>query len=900
MEAQTSDLINKLRNATGLFGRPDWKTRLEAAEKLGQLRDELAVGDLIGVIDERKNEDLCRAAVGALGQTGSEEAIQALERLLSAPGRKDIHVVAVVALAQIDAEPATQALARVSSDPTRRQMLIESLRNDLGKASRFMVKADWGRRAMAAQGLGILRATEAVDDLTMAISKNDNAELWTAVIATLAQIGDDRALTALIGGWEWANAIQSDAIRQTLVAFGPMRIDQPLIDALGHRAARVQDAAWQLLAQTEILPRLKTALEDPNREAHLKAQGQLVQIGERAVPDLMDLLGHSSSQVRQLTASALAQIGGQVVGPLVPILRSWGQTPDTPRAVLVAPDGSGEFRTLAEAVDEALPGGIIRLATGEHRVERLLHIEKPLALLGAGMEQSRVIGERIGCIISVHDNPFFVATDVTFEHVGSWPTCVAEVSNEEVSLHRCRFTGGSVGEDMDQTGNGPEQDDDAFLEHHMAHIFKQLQGGMLVGHGLRLLGAVHGTVAACECVKNEQVGIMIEGETQLTLEGNTCRENRIGIAYFGSAAGVARQNQCTGNTMSGIQITGQAQPVLEGNICQANQAGIIYGESAGGTARQNRCVDNALSGIMVKHQAQPTLEGNTIQGNKGGGISYFDSAAGLCRQNQCVDNKVNGIQTAGQSCPTLDGNTIEGSESSGILVNEEARPTLQGNVCRRNAAGIFYSNSSSGIARQNHCTASYTHGIQVESQAQPVLEENNCEKNGYCGIAYFDSATGFARKNLCVSNGVAGILVNDRAQPTLEGNTCQGNQHDGIAYASMTAGSARGNHCLSNGANGVLVSDQARPKVTSNICRGNNTNGILVTDQAQPVLEENTCQNNQNGIAYADDAGGLARKNTCTGNLRCGIIAMPTARPVLQDNQCRGNKERDVLYPRGY
>jgi parallel beta-helix repeat protein len=299
----------------------------------------------------------------------------------------------------------------------------------------------------------------------------------------------------------------------------------------------------------------------------------------------------------------------------VPVVAQW--IPPTvsipPGALVVAPDGSGNLRSLEEAVQQARPGAVIYLKAGIHRLKHPLVIDKPLTLIGEGMETTRIVCDGEGCVVEFSGDGLFSARDLAFVHEGTkWGDAV-RANKGEVQFYRCLFTGG-VWDEANQRG----------------------------GSGLWLYGTARGDVRECVASGNEGTGIRVSGEAQPTLEGNTCRENkRSGIAYFGSAAGTARQNTCVGN--NGI-VGEQAQPTLEGNTCRENkEAGIAYYGSASGTARNNLCTANGLHGIGVIEQAQPTLEGNTCRENKEAGIAYFGSASGTARNNLCTANKFHGI-----------------------------------------------------------------------------------------------------------------------------------------------------------------------------------------------------------------------------------------------------------------
>ena len=363
----------------------------------------------------------------------------------------------------------------------------------------------------------------------------------------------------------------------------------------------------------------------------------------------------------------------------LPVVAQWTEALSALSCV-VAPDGSGDFRSLEEAVSKAQPGATLYLKAGIHRLAHPLALDKPLTLIGEGMETTQIVCDGEGSVVSFSGDGLFSASDLAFVHEGiRWGDAV-RANRGEVRLYRCLFTGG-VWDEANQRG----------------------------GDGLWLYGTVRGYVEACWATGNQLAGIRLSGQAQPTLEGNTCRENKsAGIAYFGSAAGAARQNTCAGNEKHGIYVGEQAQPTLEGNTCRENKgAGIAYFGSAAGAARQNTCAGNEKHGIYVGEQSQPTLEGNTCRENKDTGIAYFGSAAGAARQNTCA-----------------------GNERNGIYVGEQAQPTLEGNTCRENKLyGISYGNKAGGVARGNECTSNGEDGIFVVPTAHPMLRDNRCRGN---------------------------------------------------------------------------------------------------------------------------------------------------------------------------
>jgi parallel beta-helix repeat protein len=402
--------------------------------------------------------------------------------------------------------------------------------------------------------------------------------------------------------------------------------------------------------------------------------------------------------------------------------RSHRSKEQSKREIVVDPNGRGDFRTLAEAIERVTSGGTIRLAEGTHWLDRPLKITEPVTLVGAGRDVTRVVCEKEGYVIEYSSQGRFAASGITFQHTGSLPANVLVITSGDVVIRQCRFEGAVWDEQR-----------------------------WLGGDGLWLRGTVCGVVEECESLRNRLHGIQLSEEAQPTLDQNTCRENKgSGIAYFDNASGTARNNTCVNNTKHGIFVGEQARPTLEGNTCRENgDCGIAYFGRASGTARNNTCVKNTKNGIYVGDQAQPRLEGNTCRENKWSGIAYFGSASGTARNNTCENNGLRGI-----------------------FVGDQTQPTLEGNTCRENKwFGIAYAGSTSGTARNNTCVNNTNDGIFVFEQAQPTLEGNTCRENKRYGIAYAGSASGTARNNICQKNAIYDIYVHQGAQPVLQNNT---------------------------------------------------------------------------------------------------------------------------------
>jgi len=204
--------------------------------------------------------------------------------------------------------------------------------------------------------------------------------------------------------------------------------------------------------------------------------------------------------------------------------------------------------------------------------------------VGAGMDETEIFSGAEEHVAHFSGAGPFAAEGITFRHEGTAMADVVVVQGGEVSFACCRFAG----------------------------LFSEWREGARVG--LRLQGETTGIVRDCVAVGNYAAGILVEGQSQPTLEGNICTDNGAGIAYFESASGTARQNKCLRNG-EGISVNQHARPTLERNVCSDNTTfGIHCLGKASGVIRQNECARNWV-GIFLTGSADPNMEDNNCHGN---------------------------------------------------------------------------------------------------------------------------------------------------------------------------------------------------------------------------------------------------------------------------------------------
>ena len=249
------------------------------------------------------------------------------------------------------------------------------------------------------------------------------------------------------------------------------------------------------------------------------------------------------------------------------------------RIVVPAPDGATLIATLADAP----PGAEIVLPAGTITLDAPIELDRPLTLVGAGMDATRLECAAEGRVVAVTADVAVTMRGVTLAHVGEARADVVQVDAGRLILEACRLTGARRGPTDPDGGHGIVVRGNARLDS---------TGCEIVGNdwdGIAFVGDGGGTALRNRCQDNRH-GIAVGGSAEVELVGNTCHGNLLsGIAFFGRASGTARENTCQANGDNGIAVVESARPELVGNVCHSNLgAGIDYSDEAGGVAQENR------------------------------------------------------------------------------------------------------------------------------------------------------------------------------------------------------------------------------------------------------------------------------------------------------------------------
>ena len=462
-----------------------------------------------------------------------------------------------------------------------------------------------------------------------------------------------------------------------------------------------------------------------------KSQGQLNSTPSRSKPASRKRIVFAISTVAFIALASLVTMyllrGRQVLASTSPPpavvsaleVATAAPTEPLPVTLNLTPQGGDGYSSLEEALADVPPGSTINLDVGTYVLSEAVTVDKPLTLIGAGIEATVISGSDAIHVIRFNGDGPFHLEGIHFQHEGEEVADVVVVNGGEVRVADCSFTGAFSGDDPS-----------AFA-------------------GLWIAGNTTGIIADSFSGGNDTAGFLVTGDAVVQLMGNTASDNtQHGFMFIDRTAGQVESNSSTNNGSDGIFISGEATPVLFSNVFNGNggsgiivigearpellsnsvyennEAGIAFNDFAGGTASENSCHHNRLSGFIISESASPDLLENESSDNGQSGIAYLENASGTAVGNICLRNTY-----------------------SGIGVQDDAAPILEENELRQNVeSGIFYHERGGGTARANVISDNGYYCIHVKDMSTPLVERNQCSGNSY------------------------GIVVEDLASPTLIDN----------------------------------------------------------------------------------------------------------------------------------
>jgi F-box protein 11 len=289
---------------------------------------------------------------------------------------------------------------------------------------------------------------------------------------------------------------------------------------------------------------------------------------------------------------------------------------------VVDPGGSGDHRTIGEAIAAADEGDRIVVRPGTY--QEGLVLDRPLEVVGEGdpsaivVEAKRTSAIRLTAATARVANLRLVATGPS-----DWATVEIQRGRPEVT--GCQLTGETVAVVAIRGGADP------LLSHN--RIGDGTGDGVLVSDGGR------GTLEDNEVTANAGVGVRVTTGGDPTLRRNRIHGGRSNGVYVDGARGLLEDNDIFDNSEAEVAITTNGTPHLRRNrIHDGIGDGVSVWHHGGGVLEDNEVYANAGAGVVIRSGAAPTLRRNRVNRNAGVAVRVQNAAGGTLEENDLSAN----------------------------------------------------------------------------------------------------------------------------------------------------------------------------------------------------------------------------------------------------------------------
>ncbi|MGW2013595.1 right-handed parallel beta-helix repeat-containing protein [Streptomyces sp. NPDC001927] len=499
-------------------------------------------------------------------------------------------------------------------------------------------------------------------------------------------------------------------------------------------------------------------------------------------------------------------------------------------------NGSGEYRTIKEALAHARTGAVISVQPGRY-VENLL-VTTQVTIVADGPKGSVEITPRRDTAITLAAEAVMLTdlllrggeSDVPVVHaargqlamrdcevVGKGWTAVSASDSGSLALRNCRITNPD-GAGIVVTSAQPSAVEDSVIEHLGTSAVVVVDQGRISVRGCRLRdargngilanGEARGSVEECEISSTDKPAVALEGSSSVTVQDVTVTGVTVGVYVTSTSRTVLENVQVTDTTGHGMVVAAGADPVMRRcGTADTRGSGLLVTGKSRGTYEDCVFRTSAQAAVRVAESSGPVLTGTTVRDTEGVAVLLVDESVAEIDRLDVLDAGGHGVSVRSGANPLLRRVRVNGTKGYGIEVAEDGRGRLEhceventgsaavrieghgnphiGNSTIRGSkqAGVSVGSLGRGSLRDCEISGTGTEGVSVEDGGELALTRVNVKEAGAHGILV--AAGGRAAVNSCGFEGSTGdgIRVDSTEQVTITDCAVRSNRGAGLRHS---------------------------------------------------------------------------------------------------------------------
>lgn len=387
----------------------------------------------------------------------------------------------------------------------------------------------------------------------------------------------------------------------------------------------------------------------------------------------------------ELTESTLPSASCASCASCAPADQPAPSAPATPDGMKEAPSvwlvvsgsGSGDCRTISEALHQAMPGTRIQIQPGTYR-ENLI-IDKPVELVGQG-ETAKIVLESVdACCLRIR-------TDQVLIRGLTLRSCESSKKKETKHFAVEIETGNAILEECD--------------------IRSDTAAGIAI-HG----AAARPTIRYCRIHDSLENGIFV----------------------YDYARALIEDCDIFANTLAGVAIEQGGNPIFRRcRIHDGYETGFYVWDKGKGLLEDCEIFANALAGVAIEQGGYLTLRRCQIHDGRECGVYLWDRGQGLLEDCDIFANALAGITMAEGSDPIIRRCQIHDGQDTGIEVSERGEGWVEGCDIFANATmGILIHPQGQLFVRGCRINRNRRYGIRIETEGCGAVEDCDLSRNAF-------------------------------------------------------------------------------------------------------------------------------------------------------------------------
>ncbi|MFD7745496.1 right-handed parallel beta-helix repeat-containing protein [Streptomyces sp. NPDC059698] len=501
--------------------------------------------------------------------------------------------------------------------------------------------------------------------------------------------------------------------------------------------------------------------------------------------------------------------------------------------LIVAADGTGDHRTVGDAVARARAGAVVSIAPG--RYEECVTVSAAITLIASEGPGTAELAPRRGTALTLTGDAVMVRDLVLRGHDDELP--VVDAPRGELAMDRCDVhgsawaalyarEGGSLGLRQCRISNPAgagvvsTSTAESFLEkcvvEHLgtSALVAGERGRITVrsselrdtrGNGVLTNGQARVLLEECAVSATGKPGVAVEEESSVRMVRGTVRKAVVGVFVNTTGAVVLEDVAVSDTTGHGFVLGGGSSPSL--TRCATERTGghgLLVAERSRGTFTGCTFATAGEPAVRITGFSSPVLSDTVVRDAEGTGVLLDEDSSAEFDRLEVHGSGGSGIVIRSGANPLLQRATVTGAGAHGVQVLKDGRGRLEECVVERSGeSAVHVSGHGNVFVGKGRLRSSTGTGVHIGPLGTLTLRDTAVEDSGGTGVHIEAEGDLAAVRAVVTGAAECGVRVSAGARASLNGCEVTGSGADGVRVEGPDAVTLTGCTVRANGGSGV-------------------------------------------------------------------------------------------------